>query len=146
MSEDEIIERLMLMEQWKVSGNICTQEELNSIGMLLDLYEKKSKMVEMMAEALTTPLLDTTWIIKYYENKVKLKFEITGMTCAASSARVVPIASCPSEACAQGCVVPRSAGGHTHFSHCPAVLTGVLAQGSAKPRVQSQSLMKSSSG
>lgn len=75
MSEDEIIERLMLMEQWKVSGNICTQEELNSIGMLLDLYEKKSKMVEMMAEALTTPLLDTTWIIKYYENKVKLKHE-----------------------------------------------------------------------
>ena len=36
--EDKIIDRVMMIDQWKVAGDIYTQDELNAIGELLDLY------------------------------------------------------------------------------------------------------------
>lgn len=73
MSEEEVIERLMLMERWKVTGDICTQDELNAIGILLDLYKKKSRIVEIMAENLITPTHGKDWVIKYFESEVELE-------------------------------------------------------------------------
>lgn len=73
--EEKVIKRLMLMERWKVSGDVCTQDELNSIGILLNLYKKKSKMVEIMAEHLTTPIHGKEWVIKYFEDEVELENE-----------------------------------------------------------------------
>ena len=43
MSEEEIIDRVMMIDQWKVSGDIYTQNELNAIGELLDLYNKEKE-------------------------------------------------------------------------------------------------------
>lgn len=44
-----------------------------SIETLLDLYKKKSRMVEIMAEHLTTDLHRKDWVIKYFENEVELE-------------------------------------------------------------------------
>lgn len=113
--EEKVIERLMLMEQWKVSGDICTREELQAIGQLLDLYKelkttleqtqkswyedtkiiekqkqmindlieeelecekevnKLERMVELMAEHLTSPTNGKDWVIKYFEDEVELE-------------------------------------------------------------------------
>lgn len=43
MSEEEIIDKVMMIDQWKVSGDIYTQNELNAIGELLDLYNKEKE-------------------------------------------------------------------------------------------------------
>lgn len=92
--EEKVIERLMLMEQWKVSGDICTREELQAIGQLLDLYkelkttleqtqkswyedtkiiEKQKQMINIMAEHLTTDTHGKDWVIKYFEDEVELE-------------------------------------------------------------------------
>ena len=71
MSEEQVLERLMLMEQWKDSGDICTREELEAIGILIDLYKKKSKMINLMAEQLTTPVHNKEWVIEYFEERRK---------------------------------------------------------------------------
>lgn len=50
LSEEEIIDKVMMIDQWKVSGDIYTQNELNAIGELLDLYQKeKEKNKELEA-------------------------------------------------------------------------------------------------
>ena len=41
--EDKIIDRVMMIDQWKVAGDIYTQDELNAIGELLDLYNKEKE-------------------------------------------------------------------------------------------------------
>jgi hypothetical protein len=41
--EDKIIDRLMMIDQWKVAGDIYTQDELNAIGELIDLYNKEKE-------------------------------------------------------------------------------------------------------
>lgn len=41
LSEDEIIYRVMMIDQWKTSGDIYTQDELNAIGQFIDLYNKE---------------------------------------------------------------------------------------------------------
>lgn len=43
LSEEEIIDKVMMIDQWKVSGDIYTQNELNAIGELLDLYNKEKE-------------------------------------------------------------------------------------------------------
>lgn len=48
-NEEKIIDRVMMIDQWKVAGDIYTQDELNAIGELLDLYKKeqeKNKKIE----------------------------------------------------------------------------------------------------
>ena len=47
MSEEEkIIDRVSMIDQWKTSGDVYTQDELNAIGELLDLYYKQQKEIE----------------------------------------------------------------------------------------------------
>ena len=48
MSEEEIIDRVMMIDQWKVSGDIYTQNELNAIGELLDLYNKEKEKNKLL--------------------------------------------------------------------------------------------------
>ena len=50
MSEEEIIDRVMMIDQWKVSGDIYTQNELNAIGELLDLYNKEKEKNKELEE------------------------------------------------------------------------------------------------
>lgn len=37
------------------------------------LIQKQSKMINIMAENLTTPTHDKAWVIEYFENEVKLE-------------------------------------------------------------------------
>lgn len=47
MSEEEkIVDRVSMIDQWKTSGDVYTQDELNAIGGLLDLYYKQQKEIE----------------------------------------------------------------------------------------------------
>lgn len=47
MSEEEkIVDRVSMIDQWKTSGDVYTQDELNAIGELLDLYYKQQKEIE----------------------------------------------------------------------------------------------------
>lgn len=51
MSEEEIIvDRVSMIDQWKTSGDVYTQDELNAIGGLLDLYYKQQKEIEKLKE------------------------------------------------------------------------------------------------
>lgn len=45
----------------------------NTIQTILDLYKKKSRMVEIMAEHLTTDTHGKDWVIKYFESEVDLE-------------------------------------------------------------------------
>lgn len=47
MSEEEkIVDRVSMIDQWKIAGDVYTQDELNAIGELLDLYYKQQKEIE----------------------------------------------------------------------------------------------------
>lgn len=51
-NEEKIIDRVMMIDQWKVAGDIYTQDELNAIGKLLDLYEKEKEKNESLLQCL----------------------------------------------------------------------------------------------
>lgn len=44
--EEKIIDRVSMIDQWKIAGDVYTQDELNAIGELLDLYYKQQKEIE----------------------------------------------------------------------------------------------------
>ena len=46
--EEKIVDRVSMIDQWKTSGDIYTQDELNAIGELLDLYYKQQKEIEAL--------------------------------------------------------------------------------------------------
>lgn len=52
-----------------------TESELyeanNRINDLLDIVKQKDKMIQEMAEQLTTPIHDKEWVIKYFEERCK---------------------------------------------------------------------------
>lgn len=50
--EDKIIDRVMMIDQWKVAGDMYTQDELNAIGELLDLYNKEKLNTLNLSEQL----------------------------------------------------------------------------------------------
>lgn len=51
MSEEEkIVDRVSMIDQWKTSGDVYTQDELNAIGGLLDLYYKQQKEIEELTK------------------------------------------------------------------------------------------------
>ena len=53
----------------------CENKVRNAIQGLLDLYKKKSRIVEIMAEHLTTDIHGKDWVIKYFEDEVELEKE-----------------------------------------------------------------------
>jgi len=72
MSEEEIIKNItykVSMKDTDVYAPILYEE----IQCLLDLYKKKSRMVEIMAEHLTTDTHGKDWVIKYFEDEVELE-------------------------------------------------------------------------
>lgn len=67
--EEKIVDRVSMIDQWKTSGDIYTQDELNAIGELLDLYYKQQKQIERQDK-----LIEKLLNIKLYacdENKNK---------------------------------------------------------------------------
>ena len=60
-------------------NNICTEEnELDSCegfckatDIVLNLIKKQSKMIDLMAEQLTSPINDKEWVIKFYEKEAE---------------------------------------------------------------------------
>lgn len=73
MNEEEkkAIENLKLfLDKDKNEDNYLTDENLRTI---LNLVEKQSKMIEIMAEHLTTPTHNKEWVIKYFEGEVELE-------------------------------------------------------------------------
>lgn len=45
-------------------------ENLKTFRTVLNLIEKQSKMIDLMAEQLTSPINGKEWVIKYYEKEV----------------------------------------------------------------------------
>lgn len=43
----------------------------NSIETVLSMLEEKNKVIDLMAEELTTPMHSKEWVKQYYENKAK---------------------------------------------------------------------------
>ena len=80
MSEEEIIDRVMMIDQWKVSGDIYTQNELNAIGELLDLYnkEKENNNSYEVTDLLLRFKFNSTDIYNKLEKNHKYKIEISG--------------------------------------------------------------------
>ena len=73
LSEEEIIESVKYHILLEYQG-FCNIDKVSLQG-LLDLYIKKSRMVEIMAEHLTTPTHGKKWVIKYFEDEVELEDE-----------------------------------------------------------------------
>ena len=46
-------------------------EANNRINDLLDIVKQKDKIIQEMAEQLTTPIHDKEWVIKYFEERCK---------------------------------------------------------------------------
>lgn len=81
--EDKIIDRVMMIDQWKVAGDIYTQDELNAIGELLDLYiaeKEKNKELEnclqMAKQIMTADISEDFDCMKLKEFKEYLLNEI----------------------------------------------------------------------
>ena len=50
MSEEQIIDKVSMIDQWKVSGDSYTQGELDAIGQLLELYYDNKKQLKQEKE------------------------------------------------------------------------------------------------
>ncbi len=50
MNEEQIIDKVSMIDQWKVSGDSYTQGELDAIGQLLELYYDNKKQLEQEKE------------------------------------------------------------------------------------------------
>lgn len=46
-------------------------EANNRINDLLDIVKQKDKIIDLMAEQLTTPIHNKEWVIKYFEERCK---------------------------------------------------------------------------
>lgn len=67
--EEIIIDRVSMIDQWKTSGDVYTQDELNAIGELLDLYYKQQKEIKELEKE-----INNNWKDKI--NKLKEEVEI----------------------------------------------------------------------
>ena len=80
MTKEQAIERLKskldndkeYLEQCNFS-DLVNEVRLDnkSIEKVLSMLKEKDKIIDLMAEQLTTPIHDKEWIKKYYENKAK---------------------------------------------------------------------------
>lgn len=75
MSEDQIVDRVSMIDQWKVSGDSYTQGELDAIGQLLELYYGIKKELEQEKEKNKEyeKQLDLDYVDKNYIHKDKIK-------------------------------------------------------------------------
>ena len=47
------------------------KNRIRQFNIVLSMLEEKDKIIDLMAEQLTTPIHGKEWIKKYYENKAK---------------------------------------------------------------------------
>lgn len=75
MNEEQIIDKVSMIDQWKVSGDSYTQGELDAIGQLLELYYENKKQLEQEKEKNKEyeKQLDLDYVDKNYISKDKIK-------------------------------------------------------------------------
>lgn len=47
------------------------EEKINTISGMLNLIEKRDKVINLMAEQLTTPVHSKEWVIDYYKREIE---------------------------------------------------------------------------
>ena len=74
MNEEQIIDKVSMIDQWKVSGDSYTQGELDAIGQLLELYYENKKQLEQEKEKNKEyeKQLDLDYVDKNYISKDKI--------------------------------------------------------------------------
>ena len=84
LSEEEIIKEIKIIKETQdiMQHNLdiyppkkdiykLDTKQLKAIIGLLDLYNKQNKIIDKMAEQLTTPIHDKEWIINYFTKLVE---------------------------------------------------------------------------
>lgn len=67
VNEEEIIDKVMMIDRWKVSGDNYTQDELNAISEFIDLYNQtKNKLTEYEKQ------MDLDYVDENYVSKDKV--------------------------------------------------------------------------
>ena len=66
-----LFEAIMTIADKKDEAEADLYEANNRINDLLDIVKQKDKMIQEMAEQLTTPIHDKEWVIKYFEERCK---------------------------------------------------------------------------
>lgn len=66
-----LFEAIMTIADRKDEAEADLYEANNRINDLLDIVKQKDKMIQEMAEQLTTPIHDKEWVIKYFEERCK---------------------------------------------------------------------------
>ena len=66
-----LFEAMMKIADERDSVKADLYEANNRINDLLDIVKQKDKMIQEMAEQLTTPIHDKEWVIKYFEERCK---------------------------------------------------------------------------
>ena len=75
MNEEQIIDKVSMIDQWKVSGDSYTQGELDAIGQLLELYYDNKKQLEQEKEK-NKELYEQNQIYLSNGSNVKLELHI----------------------------------------------------------------------
>lgn len=66
-----LFEAIMKIADERDSVKADLYEANNRINDLLDIVKQKDRMIQEMAEQLTTPIHDKEWVIKYFEERCK---------------------------------------------------------------------------
>lgn len=66
-----LFEAIMKIADQRDKAEADLYEANNRINDLLDIVKQKDKMIQEMAEQLTTPIHDKEWVIKYFEEGCK---------------------------------------------------------------------------
>ena len=66
-----LFEAMMKIADRKDEAEADLYEANNRINDLLDIVKQKDRMIQEMAEQLTTPIHDKEWVIKYFEERCK---------------------------------------------------------------------------
>lgn len=66
-----LFEAIMKIADSRDKAEADLYEANNRINDLLDIVKQKDRMIQEMAEQLTTPIHDKEWVIKYFEERCK---------------------------------------------------------------------------
>ena len=66
-----LFEAIMKIADARDKAEADLYEANNRINDLLDIVKQKDKIIQEMAEQLTTPIHDKEWVIKYFEERCK---------------------------------------------------------------------------
>lgn len=66
-----LFEAIMKIADGRDKAEADLYEANNRINDLLNIVKQKDRMIQEMAEQLTTPIHDKEWVIKYFEERCK---------------------------------------------------------------------------